>query len=118
MWELFTLFCFMEPDLAAERVVLAQPVAGAQAYADAVDRLEAFRLADARCYNPNEEARLREVIGAVGEERFHSKLRQITQRLRRGENVARGGRSQGGYAAVAFAAVLLWRRRRLAELDR
>lgn len=37
-------------------------------------KLESFKLSSAHCYDPNEEARLRDVIKAVGEQQFHSRV--------------------------------------------
>ena len=34
---------------------------------------------NARCYDPNEEAKLRHVIGAVGEQRFNDSIIKLSQ---------------------------------------
>ena len=46
-----------------------------------MQRLTAFDLNDAHCYDPNEEARIRSVVGAVGETRFAKQISTLTQKL-------------------------------------
>jgi len=74
VWELCTLFSFMRQDLAMERVVLV-PMNSADC--DVMKKLANFTIANAHCYDPNEENRLRKVISAVGEARFVKQVREL-----------------------------------------
>ena len=52
--------------------------------------MHAFDLGKARCYDPNEEARLRSVMRAVGEERFVKRVRSLGVKLLEKEMAAAG----------------------------
>ena len=53
-----------------------------------LSELESFRVDQARCYDPNEEARLLVVIKAVGEREFHRKVHELARALRADPSVA------------------------------
>ena len=74
VWELCTLFSFMRQDLAMERVVLV-PMNSPDC--NVMENLSNFSIANAHCYDPNEENRLRKVISAVGEARFVKQVRDL-----------------------------------------
>merc|ERR1712151_525551 len=82
-WELLTLFAFTDTSCAIERVKLItiDSTEDGQHF-DALAELERFDVLDAHCYDPNEEARLREVIAAVGVERFNERIRHLATVLR------------------------------------
>jgi len=74
VWELFTLMTVTEEQLGFERMIVI-PFGNAD---DAVvECLKCFEMSMARCYNPNEEGKLKSVITAVGEARFNSMIRKI-----------------------------------------
>ena len=78
-WELCTLLSFMRQEHALQRVTLC-PLDGFGS--DVLADLEKFNLSDAKCYDPNEETRLRKVISAVGEERFNVRIRALAKSCR------------------------------------
>ena len=65
-----------------ERVVLAPIGSGDQPRESILGQLELFDVADARCYDPNEENRLRAAIGAVGADRFNARIRELATACR------------------------------------
>ena len=74
VWELCTIFSFMRQDLAMERVMLV-PMNSPDC--NVMEKLSNFSIANAHCYDPNEENRLRKVISAVGEARFVKQVRDL-----------------------------------------
>ena len=40
-----------------------------------------FKVGDAHCYDPNEELRLRQIIAAVGEQRFNERIRNAAAQV-------------------------------------
>jgi len=76
-WELFILFSFSREEQAAERLML-QPL---HEDADVLLGLKGFDVAAARCYDPNEEAKLRHVIEAVGSRVFNLKIQALADKL-------------------------------------
>lgn len=82
-WELLTLFAFTDTSHAIERVKLV-PIDETDdgQYFDALAELERFDVLNAHCYDPNEEKRLREVIAAVGVDRFNERIRHLATVLR------------------------------------
>merc|ERR1711971_1449052 len=71
IWELFTLLAFTDFKVALERLVII-PLAE-----DDCEQLSLFDLAEAHCYDPNEEAMLRKVINAIGIEAFTQRVRAL-----------------------------------------
>eukprot|EP01041_Mallomonas_annulata_P001882 gene1882-3650_t len=81
VWELFTLFCFCNKELAMDRleVLLIGDEASIQ---ERLNDLENFNINKAHCFDPNEELKLRRVIHDVGIERFLACLKQISTIIR------------------------------------
>lgn len=78
-WELFVLFAFASEDQALERVKF---VALDKAWTDtdrafSYDVLENFSVAEARCYDPNEQAQLQRVILLVGVAEFDRRIQLL-----------------------------------------
>merc|ERR1712066_492757 len=48
---------------------------------DVAEQLMNFDTNDAHCYDPNEESRVRQVLTAVGSERFNNKIRALGKAL-------------------------------------
>lgn len=69
----------MKQEHALQRVTLC-PLDGFGS--NVLSDLENFHLTDAKAYDPNEETRLRKVIGAVGEERFNTRIRALATSCR------------------------------------
>ena len=72
VWELFTLSSFMPPGEAGRRLQL-------QVFGEGSDCsvLGKFDYLDARCYDPNEQAKLRAIIGTVGGAVFNARIREL-----------------------------------------
>eukprot|EP00448_Togula_jolla_P017584 CAMPEP_0170576200 /NCGR_PEP_ID=MMETSP0224-20130122/4264_1 /TAXON_ID=285029 /ORGANISM="Togula jolla, Strain CCCM 725" /LENGTH=437 /DNA_ID=CAMNT_0010899023 /DNA_START=114 /DNA_END=1423 /DNA_ORIENTATION=+ len=70
-WELYILFAFAREEHAAERLVLL-PL---DSTSSAIAQLSNFDEAQAHCYDPNEERRLRQVIRAVSTREFNRRIR-------------------------------------------
>ena len=66
IWELFTLMAFVPMAEVLERLhlVALHPSTPAPSPDSVAEQLCRFNVADAHCYDPNEEARLLTVIGA------------------------------------------------------
>ncbi len=86
VWELFTLLSFQNEedvsDAALSRrlaFVSLAPAAGSGGTCSPLADLSRFDVANARCFDPNEEARLRVVIAAMGAERFNSRIRSLAE---------------------------------------
>lgn len=77
-WELCTLFAFSP--LAENRVNFV-PLHG-EDDAGSLNSLESFDVCAARCYDPNEEARLMSVIEAVGVDAFNGRIRKMAASIR------------------------------------
>jgi hypothetical protein len=75
VWELFTLFLFAEEELAMQRLVLA-PLEGTSSH-DILTRLSLFDADDAKCYDPNEQRKLMQVIEGVGKAQFNRRVRRL-----------------------------------------
>ena len=82
IWELCTLFSFTPMQQALQSVVVETLQDGEAARSTFVEGLEAFQFTDARCYDPNEEAKILDVIQAVGAHRFNSRIRKMGELLR------------------------------------
>eukprot|EP00947_MAST-08B_sp_MAST-8B-sp1_P001870 g1870.t1 len=80
--ELFVLFAFSDDEKATLRRVELLPIEDEGITRESVLKsIAEFRLDEAHCYDPNEEARLRGVMKAVGEEKFVERVRSLGQRL-------------------------------------
>jgi hypothetical protein len=101
-WELCTLTSFVNPAEALERVeliLLGDNVENGESDDDAImkasEDLSLFDCSRATCYDPNEEYRLRQVIDAVGQERFNKKVRELTEELmRKGSRIRSSGHTR------------------------
>ena len=76
VWELFTLCSFLPAADASEHVQL-------QLFGEGSDysALQNFDYMAAFCYDPNEQGKLRSIIGTVGGEKFNSRIRELAARL-------------------------------------
>ena len=88
-WELCTLFSFMREEQALERVELVTT----DSNVNVMEILTTFDVMNAHCYDPNEEAKLRRVIGAVGTDQFNKRIHAlanacVTERYRRNRDTA------------------------------
>ena len=79
VWELCTLFSFMSSTNALKRVTLLSLTEDNGE--TVLKELMSFSISNAHCYDPNEEKRLRRVIGAVGVERFETNIRTLATKL-------------------------------------
>ena len=77
MWELYTVFVFATTTQdAADRVELqVLETQRTPAAVDVAERLSTFSLKVARCYDPNEESKILNVIRQCGEARFEAHIR-------------------------------------------
>eukprot|EP00929_Paragymnodinium_shiwhaense_P112702 TRINITY_DN80969_c0_g1_i1.p1 TRINITY_DN80969_c0_g1~~TRINITY_DN80969_c0_g1_i1.p1 ORF type:complete len:168 (-),score=9.12 TRINITY_DN80969_c0_g1_i1:141-575(-) len=76
IWELCVVFSFASQGRALERIrfeVLGQDIS----MAAILQQLQAFEVNNARCYDPNEQARLFNVINTIGSNRFDMQIRQL-----------------------------------------
>ena len=76
VWELFTLCSFLPAADASRHLQL-------HLFGEASDcsTLQKFDYMTAFCYDPNEQGKLRSIIGAVGGEVFNSRIRELAVRL-------------------------------------
>ena len=80
--ELFVLFAFSDNEKATLLRVEILPIEGDGVTRDSVlSSMSNFSLGSAHCYDPNEEARLRGVMEAVGEDKFVERVRSLGRRL-------------------------------------
>jgi hypothetical protein len=77
IWEIFTLFCFCNDELAAERIEIL-PLIDTN---ELIEQLETFNIDEAHCFDPNEEYKLRYLmLKVIGKEKLKScidKVRKI-----------------------------------------
>jgi hypothetical protein len=78
-WELCTLFSFMRQEQALERVEVEPLNKQGSKEEGMLEQLVHFDVSVAHCYDPNEEMRLRRVIGAVGESQFNDRIRVLAK---------------------------------------
>ena len=79
-WELCTLFSFLSMEAALARIVLLpidSTAFGEPQETSSLEKLQRFDVAEARCYDPNEEKVLRKIIGAVGKDHFNMRIREL-----------------------------------------
>jgi hypothetical protein len=66
IWEIFTLFCFCNDELAAERIEIL-PLIDTN---ELIEQLETFNIDEAHCFDPNEEYKLRYLmLKVIGKEK-------------------------------------------------
>eukprot|EP00605_Chrysophyceae_sp_TOSAG23-4_P000335 GSChrysophyteH1.ASY1.ANO1.382.1 assembled CDS len=82
IWELFSLasFSFGEDGLFSKvkAVSLSEEDINRSLV---IEKLGNFKLDESHCYDPNEEMKLREVINAVGAERFEKRVRGLASSI-------------------------------------
>ena len=81
VWELFTLLSFSTLEHAQERITLAALTSDGSKK-DGLGDLMSFDVANAHCYDPNEEARLRSIIRVSTEFTFNSRIRKLAEACR------------------------------------
>ena len=75
IWELFVLVAFLPMESVLERFQVVTLETGEnEGVFSLSDQLLCFDVANAHCYDPNEEARLRKVIDALGTSKFNDKI--------------------------------------------
>ena len=75
IWELFVLVAFLPMESVLERFQVVTLETGEnEGVLSLSDQLLCFDVANAHCYDPNEEARLRKVIDALGTSKFNDKI--------------------------------------------
>ena len=80
--ELFMMFAFADEEDAVARIELVPIEADGVTRASILESMAHFKLADAHCYDPNEEIKLRGVMAAVGEEKFVGRIRSLAGKIR------------------------------------
>lgn len=80
IWELFTLIAFASEEQAFERMLFV-PFGVNGTASRVLHQLACFDVGNARCYNPNEEGRLKSVIAASGTEAFNATIRNIASHI-------------------------------------
>lgn len=89
VWELYTVFAFAPKQQAIGRIQL-QPLVEAASHGQASKRqvhvhvpasLSKFELSGARCYDPNEEGKIRGIIRDCGQASFESHVRELGEAL-------------------------------------
>ena len=106
IWELFVLLAFSDAEDAAENKIKFCTLHGSED--DALDRLKNFHLADAACFDPNEENRLRHVIKSRGVDDFETRIRDTAKAIqdRRQRSESRDLTNTVSAAASAVDAVV------------
>lgn len=77
IWELFTLLAFTRMEQALEKLHIIPIDINPDSSNSIAKKLQLFDVQETHCYDPNEEARLREVIEALGEDRFNSRIQML-----------------------------------------
>eukprot|EP00960_Hanusia_phi_P041700 755126-Hanusia_phi.AAC.2 len=83
IWELCTLFLFTHEEGVLSRICVL-PVQKNQDTL-VMERLQEFHISIARCYDPNEEAKLLKVIDAVGLDKFHEQVHKLARAFLQGK---------------------------------
>eukprot|EP00928_Gymnodinium_smaydae_P011181 TRINITY_DN14154_c1_g1_i1.p1 TRINITY_DN14154_c1_g1~~TRINITY_DN14154_c1_g1_i1.p1 ORF type:complete len:723 (+),score=64.88 TRINITY_DN14154_c1_g1_i1:27-2195(+) len=74
-WEMCTRMSFDQPEVALDSIIL-RPLEGVTT-ADLRQRFNKFDILQARCYDPNEEARVKAVVRALGPKRFNYMVKML-----------------------------------------
>jgi hypothetical protein len=94
VWKLFTLAAFTsEAQTVAKVEVVPLLRSETQTSTDIFSQLKDFSLSRAKCFDPNEERRLRGIIKARGVEHFESRIRNIACQCEESFSKAQRGRS-------------------------
>eukprot|EP00929_Paragymnodinium_shiwhaense_P080716 TRINITY_DN4210_c0_g3_i2.p1 TRINITY_DN4210_c0_g3~~TRINITY_DN4210_c0_g3_i2.p1 ORF type:complete len:166 (+),score=23.11 TRINITY_DN4210_c0_g3_i2:517-1014(+) len=78
-WEMCIVFSFASPEQALER--LRFEVLGEDPDGNILERMRQFQVKNARCYDPNEQARILQVIGTMGANRFDERIRELAEAI-------------------------------------
>ena len=76
VWEIFILVAFIDLEHAFERLYFVS-LGGSGQGENVLGELQDFNVANAQCFNPNDQARLSRIIHSLGDEHFSSLIRQI-----------------------------------------
>eukprot|EP00929_Paragymnodinium_shiwhaense_P005592 TRINITY_DN10777_c0_g4_i1.p1 TRINITY_DN10777_c0_g4~~TRINITY_DN10777_c0_g4_i1.p1 ORF type:complete len:949 (+),score=75.53 TRINITY_DN10777_c0_g4_i1:117-2963(+) len=79
VWELCVLFSFISPEQAWERLRFEVLDKGSDS--GVLERLREFQVKHACCYDPNEQAKLLQVIGTIGTDRFDAQIRKLAEAI-------------------------------------
>ena len=79
VWEMFTLFAFMSPSQALEKIQIEGIGDEAGSGRKVLMELCNFNYLNAQCYSPNEQLKITKVIEAVGGDRFNSRVRHLAK---------------------------------------
>lgn len=82
VWEMLTLLALASMDQAVERLQVV-PLDPDGPDGGGLGTLQRFNIAAARCYDPNEEARLRHIVRALGGDRFNGRIRKLSKKAAR-----------------------------------
>jgi len=77
VWELFVLFSFCSEEQSEHKLEFIPLERYSLSPAEVVSSLKNFRLTEAKCFDPNEERRLRQIISARGEVVFENRIREL-----------------------------------------
>jgi hypothetical protein len=97
IWEILTLAAFSEEEKIMERLVLSSLPdktdktdetnltldTNDKSRERMIEELENFNLSNSTCYDPNEEYKLRRIINAVGEKKFHDVIHSIANSIKK-----------------------------------
>eukprot|EP00929_Paragymnodinium_shiwhaense_P062573 TRINITY_DN31236_c0_g1_i9.p1 TRINITY_DN31236_c0_g1~~TRINITY_DN31236_c0_g1_i9.p1 ORF type:complete len:951 (-),score=43.60 TRINITY_DN31236_c0_g1_i9:23-2875(-) len=75
IWELCVVLSFASQEQAMEKIRFE--VFGQDSSSQVLERLESFDAMNARCYDPNEQHKLFQVIHTIGIDSFNEKIRQL-----------------------------------------
>ena len=92
VWELFSLFAFSSKNQAERRIKFVPLLRPSQTAPDMLQSLKRFRLSASHCFDPNEEARLRDIIHARGEALFEGRIRELGEACERKFNLGTSDR--------------------------
>eukprot|EP00929_Paragymnodinium_shiwhaense_P080717 TRINITY_DN4210_c0_g4_i1.p1 TRINITY_DN4210_c0_g4~~TRINITY_DN4210_c0_g4_i1.p1 ORF type:complete len:978 (+),score=45.26 TRINITY_DN4210_c0_g4_i1:128-3061(+) len=79
IWELCVVFSFASQDRALKRIEFE--VLGDGGGYGTLERLRSFQARNARCYDPNEQARLFQVINTIGANLFDAQVRKLAEAI-------------------------------------
>eukprot|EP00929_Paragymnodinium_shiwhaense_P009697 TRINITY_DN113966_c0_g1_i1.p1 TRINITY_DN113966_c0_g1~~TRINITY_DN113966_c0_g1_i1.p1 ORF type:complete len:273 (+),score=27.43 TRINITY_DN113966_c0_g1_i1:2-820(+) len=79
IWEMCVVFSFACPEQALERLRFELLSQGSSS--DVMQRLLHFESKNARCYDPNEQRKLLQVIETIGADRFDGQIRRLTEAI-------------------------------------
>jgi len=124
VWEIFTLLSFADMSEAIRRLEIRPLNAEGTQEVNLVEELASFDVANARCYDPNEEAKIRRVIDASGgylsrksgSSEFNEKIHQVAEELKKAE-IARRSSFRRSLTLLANANASVKREDKIAAPD-